>query len=140
MLSRVVEFSDPPSYLLVLGHDDRHERPVTADRHLEGWEKRLVLEAQMGNQFLREEPDGFVEDDVVALARLAGRHHLVQGGLEFREFVDEILVHSDERSEGIVRRFAHRTATTDCRRKSLRLTVRTAPASAGTVRRPGCVR
>src|SRR6266566_7561151 len=108
ILSRVVEFSDPPSYLLVLGHDDRHERPVTADRLLKGREKRLVLEAQMGHQFLREESDGFVEDDVVPLARLAGRHHLVQGGLEFREFVDEILVHSDERSEGIVRRFAHR--------------------------------
>src|SRR5207245_11326648 len=70
--------------------------------------KRLVLKAQMGNQFLREEPDSFVEDDVVALARLAGRHHLVQGGLEFREFVDEILVHSDETSKGIARRFAHR--------------------------------
>src|SRR5436309_8707384 len=108
MLSRVVEFSDPPSYLLVLGHDDRHERPVTADRHLEGREKRLVLEAQMGHQFLHEESDRFIEDDVVPLARLAGGHHLVQGGLEFREFVDEILVHSDERSEGIVRRFAHR--------------------------------
>src|SRR5712692_2335476 len=61
----------------------------------------------MGHQFVRKESDGLIEDDVVALARLPGGHHLVQRGLEFREFVDEILVHAHQGSERIVGRLVH---------------------------------
>src|SRR5438132_60458 len=42
-----------------------------ADRFLDGGDDRLVFEAEMRNQFLLEEPDRLIEDDVVSFARLA---------------------------------------------------------------------
>src|SRR3989442_6072506 len=103
-----IEFRDAASNLLVLVHDDGHQRPVAANRLLDRGQDRLVLEAQLGHQLLCQEPYGIVEDDFIPLASLARRHHLVQRGLEFGEFVDEIFVHPDQRSERIVRRLVHR--------------------------------
>src|SRR2546428_6805553 len=105
----LLKLQDPTPNFLVLVHHDRYEGPVPTDRLLDGGDDRLVFDAEMGNQFLLEEPNGLIEDDVVPFARLAGGHHLVQGRLEFRELVDEILVHRDERSERILRRLAHRS-------------------------------
>src|SRR5207245_893671 len=63
---------------------------------------------QMEHQYLCEETYGLVDHDFIPLASLARRHHLVQRGLECGEFVDEIFVHPDQRSERIVRRHVHR--------------------------------
>src|SRR6058998_788170 len=96
----LLKLQDATPNLLVLVHYDRHEGPVPTDRLLDGGDDRLVFEAEMRNQFLLEEPDRLIEDDVVSFARLAGGHHLVQGRLEFRELVDEVLVHRDEGANG----------------------------------------
>src|SRR5437879_11624003 len=105
----LLKLQDATPNLLVLVHYERHACPVSTVRLLDGGDDRLVFEVEMRNQFLLEESDRLIEDDVVPFARLAGGHHLVQGRLEFRELVDEILVHRDERSERILRRLAHRS-------------------------------
>src|SRR5712664_135570 len=64
----LLELRDPTPNLLVLVH---HEGPVPTDRLLDGGDDRLVFETEMGNQFLLEESDGLIEDDVVSFARLA---------------------------------------------------------------------
>src|SRR6059036_3194332 len=106
---------EDPFAPLVAVHEDFVDKLTELEATLD--EMMATRETREGNdiildeavQFLLEEPNGLIEDDVVPFARLAGGHHLVQGRLEFRELVDEILVHRDERSERILRRLAHRS-------------------------------
>src|SRR5437764_13163301 len=74
----------------MLVSDDVDEGSVSSNRLFEGREEDFVLRREDRQEFFFEEADRLIEEDLVLFARVPGRHHLVEGCLEFRELVYEI--------------------------------------------------
>src|SRR5438309_1547930 len=119
------ELLDSAADFLVFVRNDVDEGSVSADRLLDPGDHGLVLEAQVGQQFVLEEPQRLVEDDPILLSSFPRRHHLVERRLELRQLVDEVRMGCNQGGERVVGRYvAHRRAPRGCRPKRVRVSAR----------------